>query len=566
MIPIYSLDPSTSGDTHLTGAGGFRPAFRGVGADALTAGASPGGAGLGDVSAESIAAVRNALASGRRVGADPDVIAKATTQGWSVSTGAVGLLLEPRLINLFPVLSPIRNWMSRHGAPNGATAVQWRAITAINTASLKAGVADGLRNSVVSTAERDRTQSFKSFGYDDFVTFDAQDSAANIYDLRAEASANLLAAVMATGEEPLILGGNVTATGAPAGLAAVDAAAAVAGPLTASTAYDFAVSALTQAGYSEGSTGHGTADAPDESTGATLTTYSTASGRTATTLSWSALRGAVAYNIFIGTHGGTLYYAFTTTATKVTVVTAAGAATIAGAPSTYPASTVGTPVVVATLPSSGHVPNTGDQTADALAFDGLIPQFEANAGSQYYDATAAYQGGGYFADLKGGTYTSDGGNGIVELDAALKSLWDTSRIGPTRIYVNSQEAESWGKLIVQAGAGVGTYRWMQQVNADGSVTGGLVADSYRNKFTSPRIIPIEIHPYLAPGTVLLLSERLPFPRANVPSAFQLEVLREYTQYDWAQVQRRWEFGIYARECLKVYFPAGCGAIVGNTAS
>jgi hypothetical protein len=531
-----------------------------------------GGAGLADVSAESIAAVRAALTSGRTVQGDPAVLAKATTQGWQVATGAVGLLLEPRLINLFPVLSPIRNWMSRHGAPNGATAVQWRAITGINVASLKPGVADGLRNSVVSTAEHDRTQAFKSFGYDDFVTFDAQDSAANLYDLRAESSANLLAAVMATGEEPLILGGNVTALGPPVFVdgSITDGAALALGPFIAAQ-YDIGISALTHFGYAAGAVGRGPAatpaDALDETKVQTVAaTHTLAGGRTSVICTWPALRGAVAYNVYIAaTHGGVMYYAGTTTATRVTIVTAAGAAVIAAAPATYTPAAYGTPLVVAALPAApAYVPNSADQTADTLAFDGLIPQIEANAGSQYYDATVQYNGGGYFKDLSGATYTSDGGNGIVELDNMLKSLWDTSRIGPTRIYVNSQEAETWGKLIVQAGAGVGTYRWTQQVNADGSVTGGLVADSYRNKFTSPRIIPIEIHPYLAPGTVIALSERLPFPRANVPSAFQLEVLREYTQYDWAQVQRRWEFGIYARECLKVYFPAGCGVIVGNT--
>lgn len=518
--------------------------------------------GLGDVSAESIAAVRTAMTSGRRTGIPADMLEKATTQGWSLSTGAVGLLLEPRLINLFPVLSPIRNWLSRHAAPNGASAVQWRGITGINVSSLKPGVADGNRNSVVSTKEADFTQSFKSFGYDDFVTFDAQDSASNIYDLRAESSANLLAAVMATGEEPLLLGGNVTAIGKPSatGFTAVDAPAATVGPFTASTAYDFAISALTHFGYAGGSKGHVSADALDETDGRTLATYSTAGGRTATTLAWAAVRGAVAYNVFIGTHSGTLFYAFTTTATKVTILTATGYATFIATPATYTAALYGTPVILAALPSTGGVPNTSDQTADALSFDGLIPQLEANTGSQYSG------NGGYYRDLAGAQYTSDGGNGIVELDLMLKSLWDNSRIGPTRIYVNSQEAESWAKLIVQSGAAVGTYRYTQQVNADGSVTGGLVADSYRNKFTGPRIIPIEIHPYLAPGTVLALSERLPFPRANVPAAFQIEVLREYTQYEWALAQRRWEFGIYGRECLKCYFPAGCGVIVGNSPS
>ncbi|MFI5337959.1 MAG: hypothetical protein ACHQ5A_14310, partial [Opitutales bacterium] len=323
-----------------------------------------GGGGLSDVSAESIAAVRTALMSGRTAPADPAAIAKATSQGWQIATGAVGLLLEPRLINLFPVLSPIRNWMSRHAAPNGATAVQWRAITGINVAGLKPGVADGLRNNVVSTAERDRQQAFKSFGYDDFVTFDAQDSAANVYDLRAEASANLLAAVMATGEEPIILGGNVTALGKVTfvdGNITDGIAAGVVGPFTATNQYDFAVTALTQFGYANGAAGHVAADSPDETQAQTVVaTHSMAATKTAPTLTWPALRGAVAYNVYIAaTHGGTLYYAFTTTATKVTIVTAAGLATFLATPATYTAASYGTPTVLAALPTTPlGVPNT----------------------------------------------------------------------------------------------------------------------------------------------------------------------------------------------------------------
>jgi len=528
--------------------------------------------GMADVSAESIAAVRTALTNPKLVPADPAVLAKATTQGWSVGTGAVGLLLEPRLINLFPVLSPLRNRFARHQAPNGATAVQWRAITSINAGGLKPGVGDGLRNNFVSTAERDRSQTFKSYGFDDFVTDDAIDSAANIYDLRAESSANLLAAVMATGEEPLTLGGNVTALGRPTLVNGnlVDAAAAVAGPFTATNVYDIGVSALTHFGYANGATGHSTVDALDETQiQAVVATHTMGGGITALTCTVPAVRGAVAYNWYIANgHLAQMYYAGTSTATKITIVTAAGAATIAAAPLTYPASTVGTPLVVATLPTVGaNIPNTADQTADALAFDGLIPQIELPGGagsSPYWDATVQYNGGGYMVDMVGGQYTSDGGNGIVQLDTMLKSLWDNSRIGPTALFVNSQEAQDFGRLIVQAGAGVGSYRITQAVGADGTIQGGLVATGYRNKFTSPQMIPIEIHPYLAPGTIIAISERLPFPRANVGNPFEFEVLREYTQYDWARAQRRYEYGIYARQCLKVYFPAGCGVIVGNS--
>jgi len=481
--------------------------------------------------ASTLAAIRAAFSKGA-VPADLP-LGKATTQGISIGTGLVGINLEAPAKNLFPVLSPLRNRFPRHGASVGSTAVQWRAITGINVAAIKAGVAEGNRNSVVSTAEVDRSQTYKPFGLDDFVTFDAVDAAAGFMDIRAEATANLLAATMVE-EEKIILGGNVTAIGKPAatGFTAVDSNNS--GPFTASTAYDFAVSALTSYGYLNGATGHGSADSPDETDGRTLTTYSTGSGKTACKLTWGAVKGAVAYNVFIGTHSGTLYYAFTTSQTSIVIDS----------------------TVLAALPGSGNIPNSLDKTADALSFDGLIPQIAGNAASQYTG------NGAYFKDLAGAQLTSDDANGIPEIDAMLKYLWDNWRIGPTSIQVNSQEAETIGAAVVQGGSAAGTTRWVQQVSPDGTVTGGLVADSYRNKFTSPRIIPIEIHPYLAPGTILAISERLPFPRTNVPNPFEVDTRREYTQYDWAQVARKFEFGVYAAECLKVYFPAGCGMIVG----
>lgn len=410
--------------------------------------------GISDVSDQTIANIRTAMMNSQRVPGDPEVIAKATTQGWQVGTGAVGLLLEPKLVNLWPALAPFRNRFARHQAPNGASAVQWRAITGLNVAGLIGGVADGLRNAFVSTAERDRHQNFASLGYDDFVTFDAQDSAANIYDLRAEASANLLVAVMSSqfGEEGMTLGGNVTALGRPTLVNGnlVDAAVAVAGPFTGGNAYDVAVTALTYNGYSTGAAGHVLVDAPYETQGqAVAATHTMGGGITALIVNWAAVRGAVAYNVYIAaTHGGTLFYAGTTTATRCTITTAAGAVTVLGTRATYTYAAYGTPLVVPTLPvAPAGVPNTNDQTAEALSFDGLIPQIELPGGagsSPYWDATVQYNGGGYMADLAGAAFTSDGGNGIVELDVMLKSLWDNSRIGPTALFVNSQEGQDWG--------------------------------------------------------------------------------------------------------------------------
>jgi hypothetical protein len=494
----------------------------------------PQGASDDPRSAQTIQAIQRAFSKGV-VPADLP-LAKATTQGISTATGLVGINLEAPAKNLFPVLSPLRNRFPRKGAATGSTAVQWRAITGINTTAIKAGVAEGNRNSVVSTAEVDHSQAYKTFGLDDFVTFDAVDAAAGFMDIRAEATANLLAATMVE-EEKIILGGNVQAIGKPAAMTTPYGAAdsSAAGPFTASTAYDFAVSALTSYGYLNAATGRtGGVDASDETDGRTLTTFTTGSGKTSVVLSWGAVRGAVAYNVFIGTHSGTLYYAFTTAQTSIIIDS----------------------TVLAALPGSGHTPNLADQTADALSYDGLIPQIEASAISQYTG------NGAYFHDMQGAQLSSDNANGVPEIDAMLRYLWDHWRIGPTALIVNAQEAQNIATAIVQGGNAAGTTRWVQQVNADGTVTGGLVADSYRNKFTAPRIIPIEIHPYLAPGTIIAISERLPFPRTNVPNPFEIDMRREYTQYDWAQVARKFEFGVYAAGCLKAYFPAGCGTIVG----
>ena len=504
------------------------------------------------VTADTLAAVAAALASPQAVTASDAVLAKtATTQGISTSTGLVGYLLEGPAKNLFPVLSPLRNRFARHGAPIGATAVNWKAITAINAAKIKAGVAEGVRNTGVSTSEIDRTQSFKDFGLDDSVTFRAIDAGRGFEDVRAMSTANLLSAVMVE-EEKILLGGNVTALGevtfVDAGITDVGAATP-AGPFTASTQYDFAVTALTLYGYLNGAAGHvGSADAIDETKGQTvIATHSLAGSRTSVTLAWTAKRGAVAYNVYAGAHSAAMYYVGTVTATKCTIVTTAGSGAV-----TFVAATNGQALICDTLPTTPlGVPNTADQTADALSFDGVIPQIQAAAGL------------GYYKDALGLQLTGDNAGGIVEIDAMLQYLYDHSRIGPTVAFVNSAQGKDMLAKIAANGSTT-TLRLTAAVDSSGVIRGGLKLGSYLNKFTG-QDMDIVTHPYAAPGTIQALSERLPYPNNNVPNPFEVEVLREYTQYDWALVQRKYEFGVYGTEALKVYFPAGCGTITGLNA-
>ena len=472
------------------------------------------------ITPETLQAVKDALAGGAIPATE--AIAKATTtSGITTGSGLYQYNLEAPSKKLFPVLAPLRNRIARVAGFGAAD--EWKAITAINADGLDGFVAEGARNTLSKTTTDSKSAAYKSLNNEGKTTFEAIAAGKNFEDVHAMDVANTLSGLMVM-EEVGILGGNVSAIAKPTGLAAADASAA--GPFTAATAYDFKVSALTLQGFRSGATGHASADASGETDGASLTTFTTGSGKTSVTLSWNAVRGAVAYNVFIDTHSGTPFYAFTTTQTSITVNSA----------------------VLAALPGSGNVANSADQTANALAFDGIIPQLEAAAGAAY------------FKDLAGAAFTGDNAGGIVEIDAALKDVYDRVYVGPTVMLVSSQEAKNLAAKVAANGSTT-VLRINAEVGANGVIAGGLRLGSYLNRYTQSDI-EIMTHPFLPAGTVLLLSERLPYQDNNVPNVFEISARQEYAQVEYGLATRAFEYGVWCSEVLKVYFPSGCGAIVG----
>lgn len=445
--------------------------------------------------------------------------------GINIAEGLVGINLEAPSKKLFPVYSPLRNRTPRIKAAVGASAVQWKEIDAINSANLWAGVAENTRNAFNTTLTAARTASFKTIGHDDYVGFEALAQSKNFEDVRATAALNLLYALMIS-EEKMILGGNSTVIGKPASLTATPSTTG--GTLTsgAGGVYLVGVSALTLSGFDQGAQGHASADSPGE-TDARTDTATIASGSAGSiALSWPAVKGAVAYNVYVSAEGGaTRLYLATVTVNRYTI-TAVSAST--------------------------NVVNAADQTGDATQFDGIIGQIEKNANASL------------FVDQANVSLTSDSAGGIVEFDAMLKNMWDKYRLGPTAIFVNSTEAQNITKKI--GGSTSLSYRIYLQ-DGQRNVTGGIYVGAYLNKFASsfaegfPNEIPIKIHPNLPQGTILFYVEQLPYPNNQVPNVWEIETLLEYTQYEWALTARRYEFGIYAMEVLKGYFNAAQGAIV-----
>jgi hypothetical protein len=474
----------------------------------------------GALTEETLLLAKGAFAKGPQAGPG---IQKA---GINIVEGLVGVNLEAPSKKLFPVYSPLRNRIPRIASSVGATAVQWKQIEKINSANVWPGVAENLRNVFNTTLTAVKTASFATIGHDDYVGFEALAASKGFEDVRATAALNLLYSVMIS-EEKVILGGQSTDIGPPGTVLATPSATG--GALVAAT-YVVRVSALVLRGFVKAEKSTGSVLADGESTPSDLAGIvvpGTTVGSIA--LTWPAKKGAVAYNVFLSTAGG------------------------AAATATY-SQTVTVNAALLTVVPAGAVVNATDETGNALEFDGIISQIETQA----TPATL-------FVDKANGTLTSDSSGGITEFDGVLKSMWDNYRLGPTCILVNSQQAADITKKI--GGSSNLAYRIYLE-DGQRNVVGGIYVGSYLNKFASsfaegfPNEVPIKIHPDLPESTILFIVESLPYPNNQVPNVWEIETRQEYTQYEWALVQRRYEFGIYCQEVLKGYFSKAQGAIVG----
>lgn len=472
-------------------------------------------------------------------------LVKASTfaQNASAISGLTYYDLEPGAKLLYPVLTPLRNAIPRVSGRGGIQA-NWRAITAINTTGIRAGISAGNRGGVMAIATQDYIAAYKGIGLENNVDFEATYAAQNFDDVRALAAKTLLESVM-IGEELLLLGGNGTnalgTTGTPSLVNQTTG-----GTLSAAT-WSVICVALTLDGFLNASISGGVqgsitrtnADGSSDTFGGGSATKSaaataTTTGSTSSLLaSVAAKTGAVAYAWYWGTAGNELLGAITTINSVAITAAATG---------TQNASAL-----------------TGDNSVNNLVFDGLLT-LSAKSGLNAYYATQATGTQGTGTPL-----TADGEGGIVEIDLALKSFWDNYRLSPTAILVSSQEALNISKKILQ---GAATSNLKFQVNVEnGMVAGGLMIREYLNRFSMQggQSIPIKIHPNMPAGTILFVTERLPYPISNVTNVMQVRTRQEYYQIEWPLRSRKYEYGVYADEVLQHFFPPSLGVItnIGN---
>jgi hypothetical protein len=475
------------------------------------------------------------------LGVKDEVLKAVTSQGYNTTLGLTGYNLEAPAKLLVPVLSPFRNRVPRAMAPNGAAAAQWKAITGLNVTNASLFTPFGVAGNLVSTTEQDNLASYKAISLGDSVQMDAAALARGFDDLRARAGTNLLYSVMIA-EDQMLLGAQNFALQTP-GTPVVTVVAS--GGNIGTVAINVKVSARTLENYFTGG-------------GTVLSAQGTAtpgSGSTnSATVTVAAVAGAVAYDWYVG---GYYYTTTTVNAATITSVPVADAA-------------------VANLPhlSGANISaasRASDLSADPNAFNGLLASvtgdYAANGG--LVQRGSGTNSGAIFKSLDGAALTGLSG-GVSEIDAVLQSLWDSSRISPTVLMANSQHIRDITRKVIATG---GAYTLFQPDNVAErqGVVGGQILRTYLNPAVDAQPIEIVAQPNIPQGTIILGSERLPYPGNNVASVWEVETQQEYEQVEYAMSRGnagaawsgpRYDFEVRAIEVFKNYFPAGC-AVISN---
>ena len=473
------------------------------------------------------------------------VLEKSTFQQPTSATSGLNFYdLEPGAKFLAPVLTPLRNETPRVSGVGGIQA-NWRAITGINTTGLRLGVSGGNRAGVQAISTQDFFASYKGIGLETSVDFEAEYAGMGFDDVRAQAGLRGLQATM-IGEEALILGGN---TSLPLGATPTPtlAASASGGSLASGTLSVICV-ALSLDGVINGSILNGvqsqiTRTNADSSTdvfggGAAQKSANATVAVTGptglVTASVAQVRGALGYAWFWGAAGSEVLGAITSINSVSISANAAGTQTAASLPS-------------------------ADWSNNALVFDGLLTIATKSGSNSYFSAQPTGTAGA------GTPLTADRAGGVVEIDAALKSLWDNYRLSPDTIWVNSQEALNISHKIL-AGGSSAAQRFVFNVMQD-AIGGGVMVRTYLNRFSMSggSTLDIRVHPNMPAGTILMTARSIPYPLSGVGNVFQIRTRRDYYQIEWPLRTRRYEYGVYADEVLQHYFPPALAVIsnVGN---
>ncbi len=440
------------------------------------------------------------------------ILRKAQTSGLLVSTGVQGVDLSG-LVSLVPVNVPARNNTSafpRVIAGEGSQTATWRSLLNINSQQSSGFVGMDYPGAMTQFEEQDVFAPYRPVAMAGRVTLDAVAVARNYADALAVAELQVLNQLFIQ-QDMGIINGQAWSLGTPS--APTLTTATTGGLIPSGTAVHVSVAARSGANYFEGGNTIGSADA-------TVTVGTT--GTNTVTASLSAVKGAVAYDWYVGTSAsaGSKYYYTTTTVASVTITS------IPTAAQALP----NLPLLSSVAPSS--TTPTADTSYSANYYNGVIASTLGD-----YGATGPVTPGSGTAS--GATFIDNGGNapllsggGIDVLDKINDSLWASVQLSPTAYMVNSLQADEISKLILSSSSAL-TFLPPTDADARTNLAGGGYIGRYINRAAGGVPVSIEVHPRVAPGTIIARTDRVPFPGSNIGTVFSVRCQYDTMRFDYA---------------------------------
>jgi hypothetical protein len=206
---------------------------------------------------------------------------------------------------------------------------------------------------------------------------------------------------------------------------------------------------------------------------------------------------------------------------------------------------------ITTVPFYLQIANspTTTQTADATGLDTDYSfQLMDFDGLFTYAATQ-----GRWVDQLGANLTSDGANGIVEIDTDLAFLWDNYQAGVDAIWASTDAKRFIDQTIMANGGNPAAYRFEYARDSQNNILAGSVVSAYLSKYSMSvnggNAIPIRLHPMLPAGTIYYDISTNPYPQSRLPFVRGMMVQRDYYSIEWPVQTRNWTFGTYAHEVL-----------------
>ena len=492
---------------------------------------------------DALASLQTALTAQRGAVGD---INKEITLTNPLSTSFAAFDLEAPAKMLTPRPTPLRNKIPRKkgigtsrrvkrilgytGTGTGGVGNLWPGITETTQNNFAPGSANAFyleRGPQISYAADDLVIPYNSYSLSDQVSFDANFSGMGYQDLRQLSSTSTLYATMLM-EERMFLYARGTASGfsgalaAPTGIVASSPAAVTGQTALAAGVYYVYITA------NAGITGSGFG----ESIVSAVASETVATGDVLG-LTWTAVTGAIGYNIYVGTATGTANCKYVGTADGNSAVIQ-GAAAINLTLDNFAFSTTGAAASRA----------NADTSAYATGYDGILP-------------TVLGPNTGFNNNRNGAAFSTS--NPGVEYQTVFYNLYNNVKADPDEILINGSDRKQLSDAIKNGSTA--NYRINLQQTDVGSYVGGTTIGALYNEITG-KMVPLTVHPWLQQGVSPVLSYTLPIPDTEVSDVWAAVNVQDYMGIQWPVVQFTYDFSTYYRGTFFCYAPAWNGAVSG----